>query len=354
MQEEAANLISEHQDSLALAIVENQFARHPELHVRYGKKGKEKCLEDASYHLRHLAEAIRFEMPELFLDYVAWAKVLLFSLGIKTSDLEANLFSMLEAIQKIVPSIESLARNPIETAILKLPEMPTNPESFINVNVPHGELARNWMDALLSQDRRRARTLIYGAIDGGIKLTDIYDDVLVPCLRETGRLWQTRVINEAQEHFCAEIVNNLLSILTAQSDFDVPKKRRLAVGFCVANEQHSLGLRLALDCFQLLGWDTVSLGANVPIRNMDWLLQRKPDVIAISVTMIYHLSDAQKAIAALRAVAMPGKQKIIVGGRPFILCPGLWEKVGADMAVTSCQRAMEIAQSLETEQRKGN
>ncbi|MEO7676179.1 MAG: cobalamin-dependent protein [Verrucomicrobiota bacterium] len=301
-----------------------------------------------------MAEAIRFEIPELFLDYVAWAKVVLFSLGIKTSDLEANLFSMLEAVQKIVPSTESLVRNLIETAILKLPEMPTNPESFMNVNAPYGEIARNWMDAMLSQDRLRARALIFGAIDRGIKLTDIYDHVLVPCLRETGRLWQTRVINEAQEHFCAETVNHLLSLLSAQSDFDVAKNKRLAVGFCVANEQHSLGLRLALDCFQLLGWDTVLLGANVPLRNMDWLLQKwKPDVIAISVTMIYHLSDAQKAIAALRAVAMPGKQKIIVGGRPFILCPGLWEKVGADMAVTSCQSAMEIAQSLKSERREG-
>ncbi|MEO6184389.1 MAG: hypothetical protein ABIP71_15055, partial [Verrucomicrobiota bacterium] len=83
-------------------------------------------------------------------------------------------------------SVESLARHYIETAILKLPEMPNIPESFINVNVPHGELARNWMDAVLSHDRCRARSLIFGAIDGGIKLTDIYDGVLVPCLRETG------------------------------------------------------------------------------------------------------------------------------------------------------------------------
>ncbi len=347
MQEKAANLIYEHQNSLAQAAVERHFARQSPLHAT----SKEKCLEDVGYHLKHLAEAIRFDAPELFLDYVAWAKVLFFSLGSKTSELQEDLSSISEAIQKIIPSIHNLVRGHIETAIRKLPEMPTDPESFINPNAPHGTLARDWMDALMARDRRRACALIFEAIESGVQLTEIYDHVLVSCLRETGRLWQTQVINEAQEHFCAETANTLLSILTAQSEFDVPKKRKLAVGFCVANEQHSLGLRMALDSFELLGWDTVPLGANLPLRNIDWLFQKwKPDVIAISVTMIYHLSDAQKAIAAMHAAAPThNKPKIIIGGRPFNLCPGLWKKVGADMEAGSCQRAMEIAQSLEVE-----
>ncbi|WP_025719581.1 cobalamin B12-binding domain-containing protein [Paenibacillus sp. 1-18] len=57
---------------------------------------------------------------------------------------------------------------------------------------------------------------------------------------------------------------------------------------CVGSEQHEIGLRMLADLFEMDGWDTYYLGANVP----DWSLVQaivsyKADVVAISATMAY-------------------------------------------------------------------
>jgi methanogenic corrinoid protein MtbC1 len=250
-------------------------------------------------------------------------------------------------IQRLLPaSAHPITSQYIGDALRALPDMPVHPECFLKAENPNGQLARNWMDALLAQDRRRAVSLIWQAIDRGITLPSIYDDVIVACLREAGALWQTRVINEAQEHYCSVTASDILSVISAE--FDIPKKKKTAVGFCVANEQHSLGLRLALDCFELLGWDTVCLGGSVPNRNIEWILHKwTPDVVALSVTMIYHLKELQEAISDIRAVSNSRKVLIMVGGHPFNICPGLWKKVGADLEGGSCRHAMELAEKLD-------
>jgi methanogenic corrinoid protein MtbC1 len=114
--------------------------------------------------------------------------------------------------------------------------------------------------------------------------------------------------------------------------FEGERKRKAVVGFCVSNEQHEIGIRLLMDCFSMHGWDAVSFGSNVPRANIEnMLLTWKPDVVAISATMTYHLTEVKGAIEAIRRAKVPQQPKILVGGRPFLICPDLWKRVGADL-----------------------
>jgi hypothetical protein len=83
--------IAVHREELARAIVQRHFARHPHLAERYGPQGQRKCYQDALYHLLYLSEAIANSAPNLFRDYVAWAKVLLVSRGLPAQDLVQHL-----------------------------------------------------------------------------------------------------------------------------------------------------------------------------------------------------------------------------------------------------------------------
>ena len=56
--------------ALATHMVAREFGRHPELEQRYGKIGREKCLQDAGYHLAYLAQAIAADSTDLFIDYI--------------------------------------------------------------------------------------------------------------------------------------------------------------------------------------------------------------------------------------------------------------------------------------------
>ena len=91
------------------------------------------------------------------------------------------------------------------------------------------------------------------------------------------------------------------------------KKKRL-VSACVAGELHEIGARMVSDLFEMNGWDTVFLGADVPIDSaVDVVIQHNTHVLAISVTLGANLSAVSKLIAAVRANPACAKVKILVG-----------------------------------------
>ena len=76
---------------LAEETVTRHYAANPQLAVRYGPKGRAKCVEDARYHLAYLDEALASGAPPLFLAYVDWVRSLLQGLGVPDADLRAQL-----------------------------------------------------------------------------------------------------------------------------------------------------------------------------------------------------------------------------------------------------------------------
>lgn len=66
-----ADRLRQQQAAIAAALVERQFSERPELAVRYGPVGREKCPQDANYHLAYLADAMSANSPALFGNYVA-------------------------------------------------------------------------------------------------------------------------------------------------------------------------------------------------------------------------------------------------------------------------------------------
>lgn len=346
MRDEAANLISDQKRKLAEKLVSLQYLERPDLEQRYGAQGREKCLQDAEYHFASLAEAVRFDCTPLFVDYVGWAKVVLAALGIPMSDLERHLETMLKVIHEMLPAeVRDLAEPQIQAALKKLPDMPANTSSFLEPQNPRIELTRQWLDALLRRDGSAARRLILTAAAEGADLLDLYTLVFAPSLQEIGRLWQVREIDEALEHFCSETTYTTLAILSTYAN--TQRKRKVAVGLCVAAEQHDLGLRLALDSLQFDGWDTVFLGANVPTRNIPQILRNwEPHVLVVAATMPYHLQESKRLTAAVRTTPTQSPPKIIVGGRPFDVCADLWQKVGADAHGRNFSEIVRLANSF--------
>lgn len=101
------------------------------------------------------------------------------------------------------------------------------------------------------------------------------------------------------------------------------------------------------DLFELDGWDTYYLGSNMPdINVISALKEQDADILAISVTIPFHLSKAEKLIKQIRTDKAFDKLKIIVGGYTFNIAPGLWKKIGADGCAQSAQEAVLIANNL--------
>lgn len=344
---EAGRQIDEQAIKLANLVTDRQYELNPELEKRYGVAGRMRCLEDARYHLSYLSEALRADSPLLFTEYCAWAKVLLLSRNIPVDDLEKNLNILLQTINDhLSDAAADAASGFVKTAIGMLHQLPSESLNVMLEDNPHGLLADNYLELLLNGQRQEASRLILNAVRNGIYISDIYMHVFQKVQYEVGRLWQTNEITVAQEHYCTAATQLIMSQLYGYIMADVRKPYKI-VAACVEGDYHEMGIRMVSDMFELEGWQTYYLGANVPTTSIiTSLMLNKPDILLLSATMVYHVKAVKALIEKVHATKGLEKVQIMVGGYPFKLDSQLWKKTGADGFANSATEALEVAQKL--------
>jgi MerR family transcriptional regulator, light-induced transcriptional regulator len=350
MDERAArikNFIHSSADRLAEDILTKQYALQPELCRRYTQAQRETCLQDIKYHLSYLVEAVANAQPSLFIEYVKWSKTLFTSLHIPVKELVVNLNCMREVLGiqltlEDMPGIDEF----IDLALQTLEQSPAQISSFISDDTALSRLARRYIDALLANDRHAAGEMVIEAVERGTSVKDIYLDIFQTSQYEIGRLWQTRQISIAQEHYCTAATQLIMSRLYPHV-FSSQKKNKSLVAACAPGELHEIGVRMVSDFFEMEGWDTYYLGANTPVKSIiQFLAERKATLLALSATITPNVGKVAEIISAVRAAEAGKAAKIIVGGYPFKIAPELWRTVGADCSAVTAAEALTAAQQL--------
>lgn len=190
----------------------------------------------------------------------------------------------------------------------------------------------DYLAAILAGDRRRAVAVVDDAVAGGMGIRALYMDVFQPALREVGRLWERNAIGVADEHLATAITQGAMARLyDALFTAARPGELRL-VAACVDTERHEVGLRMLCDLLEEEGWDTVFLGATVPLEDLvEMVRRRKPHAVALSASIAPNLPRLGATIRALRDALGDGTPLLAVGGRPFLADPGLAARMGADV-----------------------
>ncbi len=341
------NLLEDRQLELAEAITERHYQRNPELEFRFGPAGKAKCRQDAAYHLSYLGRAIETDSPALFVDYVAWAKTMLASRKVPASDLAANLEVLLSVVLEHIPdeASKTTVRSIVEAGLSRLPTMPASIPTFIGADEPLAGLAEAYLHYLLSGERQKASTLVLNAVKEGIAVRDVYLHIFQKVQHEIGRLWQENRISVAQEHYCTAATQLIMSQLYPYI-FASERNGNAMVAACVSRELHEIGVRMVADFFEMNGWDTYYLGANVPHESViEALVKQNARILGISATMTFHIAEVEKLIASVRS-SEAKHVRIMVGGYPFNVDTELWEKIGADGSATDAALAVTQASAM--------
>jgi MerR family transcriptional regulator, light-induced transcriptional regulator len=340
--------IGDQKRALAEAITDRQYQLHPALDDRYGLQGRIRRVEDAEYHLSYLAESIAVSTPALFTDYMIWARTMLEARGIPAQDLAVNLEIMREVLVNSLPKrVAGVAARTINTALRGLRHSaPKLPPLLSGEQGPLADLTRDFLAALLRGERHVASRIILNAVQAGTSIRDIYLRAFQPSQREVGRLWQMNEINVAQEHYCTAATQLIMSQLY-QHIFTGQKAERTVIAACVAGDLHEIGARMVADLMEMDGWNTIYLGANVPSADIVKLLeQHEADILALSVTMTFHIRAVANLIRGVRESAVGSRVKIMVGGHPFNVASELWRRVGADATAEDGFDALSIADRL--------
>jgi methanogenic corrinoid protein MtbC1 len=203
------------------------------------------------------------------------------------------------------------------------------------------EVYARYLSAVRQGDRRGALSVISEAQQAGHDLKKLYLQVFQPTLREIGRLWQENLLTVAEEHLATAVTQS--AMLAIYGDLEIPvASGPLLIAACAESERHEIGVRMLCDFLDMEGWDTVFLGASVPIESLvEMVREREPDVVALSASIPPHLPQVRKAITAIRDGVR--KQPIIlVGGRPLLERPDLAAQLGADLTASDAAEAARM------------
>jgi len=332
---------------LAEALVEQEFARHPELVERYGRTGREKSLQDAGYHLSFLGQALALDNREMFLDYIAWVKVMLGQRKVLAADLAFHLECLIGVLRANLPTeAAELASTYVAAAVEAIPDMPDDMPTFLHEGEPLSPLAHQYLGALRRGERHIASQLIMSAVAAGTSVKQIYLHVFQPAQYEIGRLWQVNRMSVAEEHYCTAATQLIMSQLYSYI-FASPKHGRTLVATCVAGDLHEIGVRMVADFFEMDGWSTYYLGSSTPnAAVVAAITERRADVLAVSATISYHVEAVRELIRTVRQHPECEHVRILAGGYPFNQDPELWEKVGADGSASDAQQAIALADQM--------
>jgi len=338
--------ISNRRATLADACVRLHFSKHPELQERYGEQGLAKCIHDAAFHLAFLAAAIASSTPALFVTYVQWAASMLAARSIPGADLAESLAAIRVVITEQLPGESAqIAAEYIDHGLTRINDAVQEPSHLVGDD-PLAMLARGYLDAVLRGERRSAGSLISEAVAHGTPVADIYLRVFQPVLYEIGRLWQANEISVAQEHYCSAATQLIMSQLYPLI-FNGERHGETLVAAGVAGDLHEIGLRTVADFFEMGGWNSYYLGANVPVPDLLRLLVDKhAHVLALSATMGFNVGTVRETIKTVRRAQECKNVLILVGGYPFNITGDLWRKVGADGYAPDAAGALALAEDL--------
>ena len=329
-------------------LYERQTLIQPAL-KEYSGIWRQKCIRDILLHLQFLDQAITANSTELFRDYIAWVNVILLqrgmtdnSMGFFLQVLENTFQEMLvdPVYQELQPYLEA-GREGLTT------EIEASEESAILPDNPYYAEAKEYFEVVLGKDRQAGLQKVQEFIQRGIPIKDIYLHIFQPIQYEFGRLWQNNRISIAQEHFATALTQLAMSQLYPQV-YDSNRVGFRMIAACVGSEFHEVGIRMVTDFFEMAGWETYYLGANMPAEAIiEAINEYDADLLALSITLTTQITNLRNLISQIRE-GIHRDIKILVGGHPFNIDPKAWQVVGADGYAADAESAVDMAFTLLT------
>lgn len=208
-----------------------------------------------------------------------------------------------------------------------------------------GGVVETYLAKLQEGDGPGAIATVIDAVEaGGLSVHEALEGVLTSALHEIGHRWHTDVINVAQEHFATQVSGRLLERLLLMEPAGPPNGHTVMLTM-VEGDAHELGLRIVAAIFELDGWRTICLGADMPASDLPTAVEEfDVDLILLGATLNTQRDAVARAIATLR-VACPDL-KVLAGGRAFADCEERPSQIGADGCVLVPRRAVELGREL--------
>lgn len=172
-----------------------------------------------------------------------------------------------------------------------------------------------YFNSLLNGDKKECIKTADRLLAEGISIKDIYIKLLQRSMYRIGTLCERNKLAIANERIATDITKNIIDLIYPHVILNTCKGPKILIT-CIDKEHHSIGPRIVSDFFELNGWCSIFLGANVPCCEIIACIEKnKPHVVGISSNFYLNLNRLIKFIEEINS-RIP-KQEIIIGGQVF-------------------------------------
>ena len=201
-------------------------------------------------------------------------------------------------------------------------------------------LGDTYARAVLAGDEVEAELVVRDAIDAGITMAEVDDEIIAPALWLVGELWARGEISVADEHLATEISLRVLTLQREVRRLATERRHRRVMLAAPQGEHHVVALRMIAHLLRESGYGVLMLGPDVPPAALaTTAVRHAPDVICLTATMP---GGGDKVLIAAAEVLdrMPGA-RFVVGGR------ALTSHVRARPGLEICTRVAEVVESVD-------
>lgn len=161
-------------------------------------------------------------------------------------------------------------------------------------------------------------------------------ELLLPLLREVGERWHRGELSIAAEHFGSSLIRGKLKAQLELFRQDSGPHRMICA--CPPGEMHELGLLMFTLDAAAQGWDTIYLGANLPLADLKAAIDKvNPELVGLSLVARREPSELRKLLGALMHLCQGRSSRLLVGGSGLSGMTSLVRECGALMMPESGQ-----------------
>ncbi len=293
-----------------------------------------------------LSAALVTAEPQLFVSRVLWTAKAFRARHQDTDSVRASIEALRAVLAERLPeSARAVTLDYLDQALRALESAPAATGPELDPARPADNLALRYLQKVLEGDIAGAVEEVLGATRAGLDVRSAYLDVLLPAQREVGRLWHLGEVSVAEEHMVTSTTQRAMAVLVTGAQ-SAPPNGKCAIVAAVASNAHDIGLRAVADLYQLAGWRTIFLGADVPVDDLPAVIGYfQADLLLLGATLTTQLPRVQQAIASIHS-RCERPVKIIVGGAAFDEAENVWRKVGADGYAARVDEAVALGARL--------
>lgn len=133
---------------------------------------------------------------------------------------------------------------------------------------------------------------VYADVCSEKSFKEVFYQIFIPLLDEIGILWQTGTIKPSHEHFISYLIKQKLNSIIENLQLNTTiTSTKIFVLFLPDNEVHDLGLMFVNAELIQKGYQTVFLGDNIPLEDLQDFVNHFDDITFISYFTIAPTSE---------------------------------------------------------------